>query len=232
MKICIISNLYEPHELGGAEINARRLAEALNKTKGIFVITTALFSGLRSFLPNRQFWQGVCVYRFYPFNFYNTYFSKKRKIPAFIKISWHILDVWNAHAFFVVLWILSCQKPDVIHTHNIVGLSSSVLWAAKLLRIPVVHTLHDYHLLCPYANLVCPFTRFTICKKRPLLCRVFSFSKKVLFDDIPCCVIGPSQWIIDIHRKFGFFMKVPSIFVLRFSHFLGFIKLKLRYACT
>ena len=41
-------------------------------------------------------------------------------------------------------------KPDVIHCHNIVRtISPSVLHAAKKHKVPVVMTVHDYHLICP-----------------------------------------------------------------------------------
>lgn len=41
-------------------------------------------------------------------------------------------------------------KPDVIHCHNIVRtISPSVLHAARKHKVPVVMTVHDYHLICP-----------------------------------------------------------------------------------
>jgi glycosyltransferase involved in cell wall biosynthesis len=45
---------------------------------------------------------------------------------------------------------LDYYKPDIIHCHNIYNhLSPSILHAAKARRIPVVMSLHDYHLVCP-----------------------------------------------------------------------------------
>lgn len=41
-------------------------------------------------------------------------------------------------------------EPDVIHCHNIVRtISPSVLHAARKHNVPVVMTVHDYHLICP-----------------------------------------------------------------------------------
>ena len=45
------------------------------------------------------------------------------------------------------------QRPDVIHTHNLSGLATGVWEDCRRLRIPVVHTLHDYYLLCPRVTL-------------------------------------------------------------------------------
>lgn len=45
---------------------------------------------------------------------------------------------------------LKSIKPDLIHAHNIYGrLTSSIIDAAKVEKVPVVMTLHDYKLACP-----------------------------------------------------------------------------------
>jgi glycosyltransferase involved in cell wall biosynthesis len=45
------------------------------------------------------------------------------------------------------------QQPDVIHTHNLSGLGTAMWEDCRRLRMPVVHTLHDYYLLCPRVTL-------------------------------------------------------------------------------
>jgi glycosyltransferase involved in cell wall biosynthesis len=45
------------------------------------------------------------------------------------------------------------QRPDVIHTHNLSGLATAIWEDCRRMRIPVVHTLHDYYLLCPRVTL-------------------------------------------------------------------------------
>ncbi len=46
--------------------------------------------------------------------------------------------------------LLDEAKPDVVHAHNIYHqLSPSILSAAKARKVPVVMTLHDYHLVSP-----------------------------------------------------------------------------------
>ncbi|MGB4592311.1 MAG: glycosyltransferase family 4 protein [Coriobacteriia bacterium] len=46
--------------------------------------------------------------------------------------------------------LLDATRPDVVHVHGIHRqLSPSILLAAARRSIPVVHTLHDYHLVCP-----------------------------------------------------------------------------------
>lgn len=49
--------------------------------------------------------------------------------------------------------VLETERPDVIHVHELLGLPSSLLLVARQRGIPVVMTLHDYHLLCPVQKL-------------------------------------------------------------------------------
>lgn len=45
-------------------------------------------------------------------------------------------------------------KPDIIHVHNFWPLASpSVFYAAAQYNIPVIHTLHNFRLICPSATL-------------------------------------------------------------------------------
>ena len=61
---------------------------------------------------------------------------------------WHLLDLYNPWMGRVVGRILDAERPDLVHTHNIVGFSGAVWQAAKRRGLPLVHTIHDYSLLC------------------------------------------------------------------------------------
>ena len=64
--------------------------------------------------------------------------------------------------------VLEDIRPDLVHTSNLPGIGSGIWEAARRLRIPVVHTLHDYHLLCPRTTLTRPDG--SACTPSPLLC--------------------------------------------------------------
>lgn len=209
-KLCYISNLYPPYVLGGAEINVEKAVKAMAKREDVFVITTKPFTGFNSLFAQNRERNGIKVYDFSPLNLYDVYSTKKKKIHPLAKIIWHVLDLWNPHAFLITLRILQREKPDIIHTSNLNGFSFSVFWAARILRIPLVHTLRDYHLLCPYANLMCPFTRFHVCEAKPLICRIHMFLKRIIVDNIPAVIIAPSKFTIDIHKQNGFFRKAVT----------------------
>ena len=57
----------------------------------------------------------------------------------------------GAEVFFREL----CQKerPDVVHFHHVLGLSSRLIAIARGLGIPTVYTLHDYWFVCPNGQL-------------------------------------------------------------------------------
>jgi glycosyltransferase involved in cell wall biosynthesis len=52
-------------------------------------------------------------------------------------------------------YFLKINKPDVVHIHNYFPLlSPSIFYACKKMKIPVVHTLHNYRAVCPTAILM------------------------------------------------------------------------------
>jgi glycosyltransferase involved in cell wall biosynthesis len=59
-------------------------------------------------------------------------------------------------------------RPDLVHTNNLPGFSTAIWAVARRQGVPVVHTLHDYHLLCPRVTLLRPDG--TPCRPHPLLC--------------------------------------------------------------
>jgi glycosyltransferase involved in cell wall biosynthesis len=61
-------------------------------------------------------------------------------------------------------------RPDLVHTNNLPGFSTAIWAVARRQGVPVVHTLHDYHLLCPRVTLLRPDG--TPCRPHPLLCGV------------------------------------------------------------
>ncbi len=63
--------------------------------------------------------------------------------------------VWSNQAHREFGELLDLQQPDVVHVHNTFPLiSPSILWACHDRNVPVVHTLHNYRLLCPGANFI------------------------------------------------------------------------------
>jgi len=205
MKICLVSNLYFPYVLGGAEIYVKRIAKYLAKKNKVIVITTKPFFGLGSLKPSIEYKEGVKIYRFFPLNFYYTYYCAQKIF--FIKPFWHLIDLWNPHSYFVVKNILKKEKPDAVHTHNLGGLSTSTASAIKSLKIPHIHTLHDYALLSPWSNLL---RRGKVIKEFNVFDKICQKVKRYFMNEVDI-VIAPSKFVMDMHLKNGFFLNCRKV---------------------
>ncbi|MEP7142930.1 MAG: glycosyltransferase [Ferruginibacter sp.] len=74
--------------------------------------------------------------------------NRKSKLLNILSMAFNIIS------FFRVLIVCLRYKPALVHIHNthFAG-SPSIIRAIKILKIPVVKTLHSYRLLCPSGSL-------------------------------------------------------------------------------
>jgi glycosyltransferase involved in cell wall biosynthesis len=142
MKILIISTLYPPHVMGGAEKAAAELAEALVR-RGHVVVVVSLHPGSSEVVEDRN---GVRVYRLPIDNFYWP-FGRKRKPNPLYRLAWHVREAWNPVAARRIGKILDAETPDVVNTHNVCGFSLAAWREVKRRKVRLVHTLHDYYLM-------------------------------------------------------------------------------------
>lgn len=71
--------------------------------------------------------------------------------------------IWSKVAHQRLLRTLLELKPDIVHVHNILPLlSPAIFHACSKAKVPVIHTLHNYRLLCPSTTL---FRDGKICEK-------------------------------------------------------------------
>ncbi len=70
------------------------------------------------------------------------------------KLAAAISVVYSSQGFSRVQEAIERFEPDVIHVHNwFPTLSPGIFWACKKQMVPVVHTLHNFRLLCANGNL-------------------------------------------------------------------------------
>jgi len=211
MKICLILSLYNPYHIGGAEIYVERIAKYLAMENEVIVITTKPYENLRSLKTSVEIQNNIKIYRFYPLNIYYTYNAPNLKIPDFLKLPWHIIDLWNMHSHFIIKKILKKENPDVVHTHNLGGLSAGATFhAIKNLKLPLVHTCHDHSILCPYAILLCPFWKWKPCKYPKFPCKIYRGVKRKILHS-PDILTAPSQFVLYNHIAAGFFKESKKI---------------------
>ena len=92
--------------------------------------------------------------------------------------------------------IVRRAKPDLMHTNNLPGFSTAIWAVARRHGIPVVHTLHDYHLLCPRVTLLRPDG--TPCKPHPLLCGIRT-KRLARWAGAVSHVVSVSKHVLDRH---------------------------------
>lgn len=84
-----------------------------------------------------------------------TLVEERVKPPARLRdnISIGLKAIWSSDWYEKFAALLEDKQPQVVHIHNLVPvISPSVLYACRRANVPVVHTLHNYRLLCPAAS--------------------------------------------------------------------------------
>lgn len=148
MKIVYINNLYPPHDRGGAEQVVRRWAlEALKKGDQPVVITWGPWQGWGSSRPVRTIEEGIMVYRFWVPQIFS--YINLSKHFFLLKLLWHILDIFNDDSARIIRRILQKEKPDIVQTHNLMGMGFFIPRMVQQLDIKHTHVLHDVQLVEP-----------------------------------------------------------------------------------
>jgi len=193
MHILYISNLFPPRIVGGAELFAGTLAQYVAEAGAdVTVITLGHPNGQSLPFP------GVRLIHVTPWNIYDPYDGRDRSVLR--RVAFHLWDSLNLHAFKRVLALFRILKPDIVHTHNLPGFGELVWLAAKRLGTPVVHTAHDFHLLCPRTTLL--RSNGSLCTYPALACKVwrrwhFSMSRWVDW------FVSPSKFLLKKHLDAG-----------------------------
>lgn len=139
MRVLMVSNLWPPEVVGGAEQYAAALADRL-RARGheVHALTLGVDGPdvVRAVAP----WP-------YPIATAPSQPARKRAL-------FHAVDLYNPRAGRALDEVLDELRPDVVHTHAVQGLSGLALNRAGRHGIPHVHTLHDYWLLCQRNSMV------------------------------------------------------------------------------
>lgn len=187
MKVGVINNLYWPIGRGGAETIAKLIAEGL-KERGddVFIIST---------WNNADKKEGD-VY------LVKSLYHKLSLVPIIFRIFWHLFNLFNFVNYFKLKKILENEKPDLIITHNLMGVGFLTPLLLRRARIKHIHVLHDMQLIHPSGLMYYKKERVM----DGFLAKTYSFLCRQLFSS-PVIVISPSAWLMGEHVKRGFFAK-------------------------
>jgi glycosyltransferase involved in cell wall biosynthesis len=188
--------LYPPHILGGAERSVAMLAEAqvaLGHHAAAACTTPGAFT--------REERNGVSVFRMpHETSFWAEEWPQHGKLER----GWRkFVQQFNYRLRGHFARVIDTFAPDVIHTHSMVDVSTTVWEAAAERNLPIVHTLRDYDLLCADASM------WHAGGPCGIKCKVMTFAKHGRHQLVDG-VAGVGRETLDIHLRGGFFSHVPQ----------------------
>ena len=197
MKIVLLSFLYEPEVGGGAAVVVHQLAHFLAQRSHTVVVVTT-WSG--NYVKINHI-DGIKIVRIPPMNLY--WVGEKDKYSASQKIIWQLMDIWNPLVYRLVRQILINEKPDLVHSHKLRGLSPSIWSAAASSGVKkIIHTCHDYELLSPEGFFMGWAGK--LAQEQNLVMRPYQNLRKY-FSKLVQVAIAPSRFVLNFHQKMGFF---------------------------
>ncbi|MBI5076843.1 glycosyltransferase [Candidatus Falkowbacteria bacterium] len=202
MKICVISNLYPPEARGGAERVAKTIADGFSAASNeVSVVSTKTGRGLTT-----EIVEGIKVYRFKPMNLF--YYLDDERYSVCWRFFWRLFDTFNLHSAFVVWRILKKERPQIVITHNLVGIGLLIPSVVKILKIRHCHILHDVQLVAPSGIILKGKENDFL--TNGWLARVYAAICKILFGS-PFMIISPSRWLMNFYVSKGFFQSSKRI---------------------
>ncbi len=181
MRVLMVSKLWPPRAVGGAERYAAGLADHLVEAgHDVGVVTFGVGGDLVvAQVPTR----GVDPERWWA----SSTFVRRRS---------HVLDLWNPDTRRVLRDAVGHFRPDVVHSHAVAAMSV----AALLADAPRVHTVHDHWLLCWRGY---PIRDGVVCETTCAGCVPYARSRHHLLRRRPPRFIAPSDAVRRAHADKG-----------------------------
>ena len=177
MKILLVSNLFPPFVMGGAEMAAHSLAHWLSgQGHQVHVLTSAPSTADEGTETPPD---GPTVERRHFANVYQVY--KAPRAPALQKARWHFRDHFHPDAERICGEVMDRFRPDVVNTHDLQGIGYNLLNAIGASNVPCVQTLHDFGFVCVSMNM---FRHGRECAHHHLPCVASTLIKRSYFKSI------------------------------------------------
>lgn len=181
MRVLLVNSHGADESVGGAERYVSRLAEGLHRQD----VETMLLAAFPC--PSEA-----------PFATVTTLHGSDWRASQARRIANRLAD-FDARPSPGLVAAVELARADLVHTNNLPGITTGIWGACAAAGVPVVHTLHDYSLLCSRATLVSRDGR--PCRPRALGCglrarRLGRWSPAVR------SVIGVSRHVLSAHTGF------------------------------
>ena len=201
MKIILAHNLFEPYAKGGAEKAVKRMAESFISQKNeVIIITTKPKNN-----KYRKNEEEIKINN----NFKKIYIPSKyyylHKTPKALRLFWHLNNFCNPKKLIKYKKIIKQEKPDLVISHNLVGLGFFLNRVLEKNNIRHEHFLHDIQLLHPSGLMIKGGEK----KVDSLLAKIYQYFTKRYFKKVNK-IISPSNWLLEEHISRGFFENLDN----------------------
>lgn len=202
MKVAILNNLFPPNSHGGAEEAAKTQTNTFFvQGNEVIVLTLSLLN--KKSVQSRD---GIKIYELRHRNIFNYFNIGRHSAP--VRFLWHIIDTFNFWLANDIGKILKQEKPDLVITHNLKGLSFLTPLKSKNLKIKNYQVMHDVQLYTP-SGLI-EYGKENIFEHTGLPTRIYRFFTRRLFKYADK-VFFPSAWLLNFYRKNDFFINQEKI---------------------
>lgn len=199
MRILHITSLYQPEQIGGAELMVEalvRMQVGLGAQVGVACLS-------RSPEP-RDSSDGSTVYRVghgTPFHILD--WSEHGRLD---RLRYKLAAQWDGRTLAAMEAAVRDFSPDVVNTHSMSELTPRIWPMLRRLGVPVVHTLHDFTSLCTNGAMV---RHGRACAGQHAKCRAYAMLHRFCQRPVDA-VVGVGADILARHLAAGFFRDVPA----------------------
>lgn len=200
MKILFLNMHDDPAKGGGGEVSVWNLIRGLIAAGHKCVL--AVTSDERGLTKSER--DGVIIWKAGIRNVYLP--DARRSRPLFARALWHLQDSYNPWMQGYVRRIVHIERPDVASLHCLSGWSMAATWATlRSLNIPTVQVLHAHDAICAKATM---YKHGRNCAGQCRSCAALRLPHRALSQHLTA-VVGVSRYILEAHRRLGYFAGVP-----------------------
>ncbi len=157
-------------------------------------------------IPEKVKEGNVTIYRIHPRNLF--FYTDAHYHSLLTRFLWHCLDIFHFSTRKKIREILTQENPDVVHTHNLMGLGFLLPRLIKQLQLRHIHTVHDVQLVEPSGIILKKYEnsrRYT-----GVATKIYTAIMRTLFGS-PQVVISPSQFLLQFYEERKFFQNSRRI---------------------
>ena len=197
MKIVLINNLFFPDQKGGVETLVKTIATGLIKQKYQVMIICA---GRKKRQTTVEKQGKIKIYRIGWDKYFNFQDIDQQNFLKRLFYRLHQLN--NKYSASTIQAILKKEKPDLILTHNTLGLGYNIVKKINQLKIKHILTIHDVQLIIPSGQLILE-------QKINFLYKLYALFTKNIFKNCSQ-IISPSETLLNFYLKRNFFSHASS----------------------